>query len=193
VARTKEFDPDEALQKALELFWERGYDATSMADLVQHLGIARASIYATFGGKHDLYVKAFERYLQTRDPDVVEVLSQPGPALPAVRSLVEAYAEESLCDERRRGCMVVNAAVEVMPRDPQIARRVEASWDTVETALTSALTRARAQGEISGEKDPRALARFLLVMMQGLRVLGRAHPDPGRIRDATAQALAVLD
>jgi len=79
-------------------------------------------------------VKAFERYLQTRDPDVVEVLSQPGPALPAVRALVEAYAEESLCDERRRGCMVVNAAVEVMPRDPQIARRVEASWDTVETA-----------------------------------------------------------
>ncbi|WP_395110961.1 TetR/AcrR family transcriptional regulator [Actinomadura sp. SCN-SB] len=193
MARTKEFDPDEALQKALELFWERGYEATSMADLVQHLGIARASIYATFGGKHDLYVKAFERYLQTRDPDVVEVLSQPGPALPAVRALVEAYAEESLCDERRRGCMVVNAAVEVMPRDPQIARRVEASWDTVETALTSALTRARAQGEISSEKDPRALARFLLVVMQGLRVLGRAHPDPGRLRDATAQALAVLD
>jgi TetR/AcrR family transcriptional regulator, transcriptional repressor for nem operon len=193
VARTKEFDPDAALQKALELFWERGYEATSMADLVQHLGVARASIYATFGGKHDLYVKAFERYLQARDPNVVEALSQPGPALPAIRSLIESYAKESLCDEFRRGCMVVNAAVEVMPRDPQIARRVEASWDTLETALTSALTRARAQDEISGDKDPRALARFLLVMMQGMRVLGRAHPDPGRLRDATAQALAVLD
>ncbi|MFI6506334.1 TetR/AcrR family transcriptional regulator [Streptosporangium sp. NPDC050855] len=193
MARTKEFDPDAALQKALELFWERGYEATSMADLVEHLGIARASIYATFGGKHDLYVKAFERYLQTRDPRVVEVLSQPGPALPAVRALVEAYAEESLCDERRRGCMVVNAAVEVMSRDPQTARRVEASWDNLETALTSALTRARAQGEIPQDRDPRALARFLLVMMQGMRVLGRAHPDPARLRDATAQALAVLD
>lgn len=193
MARTKEFDPDAALQKALELFWERGYEATSMADLVERLGIARASIYATFGGKHDLYVKAFERYLQTRDPDVVEALSQPGPALPAVRSLVEAYAEESRCDQRRRGCMVVNAAVEVMPRDPQIARRVEASWDTLETALTSALTRARAQGEISADKDPRALARFLLVVMQGIRVLGRAHPDAGRLRDAAAQALAALD
>jgi TetR/AcrR family transcriptional repressor of nem operon len=193
VARTKEFDPDAVLQKALELFWERGYEATSMADLVQHLGIARASIYATFGGKHDLYVKAFERYLQTRDPAVVEALSQPGPALPAVRALVEAYAEESLRDEHRRGCMVVNAAVEVMPRDPQIARRVEASWDHLETALTSALIRARAQGEISSDKDPRALARFLLVMMQGMRVLGRATPDHGRLRDATAQALAALD
>ncbi|MFS2294526.1 MAG: TetR/AcrR family transcriptional regulator [Actinomadura sp.] len=193
MARTKEFDPDAALEKALELFWERGYEATSMADLVEHLGVARASIYATFGGKHDLYVKALERYLQTRDPDVVEVLSQPGPALPAVRALVESYAEESVRDPRRRGCMVVNAAVELMPRDPQIARRVEASWDTVETALTSALTRARAQGEISADKDPRALARFLLVMMQGMRVLGRAHPEPGRLRDAAAQALAALD
>lgn len=88
--------------------------------------------------------------------------------------------------------MVVNAAVELMQRDAAAARRVEASWDTLETALTSALTRARAQGEIGQEKDPRALARFLLVMLQGLRVLGRAHPDPGRVRDAAAQALSLL-
>lgn len=193
MARTKEFDPDAALQKALELFWERGYEATSMADLVGHLGIARASIYATFGGKRELYAKAFERYLQTRDPRLVDALSQPGPALPAVRAVVEAYAEESLSDERRRGCMVVNAAVEVMSRDPRTARRVEASWDGLETALTSALTRARAQGEISADRDPRALARFLLVLLQGMRVLGRGHPDPGRLRDAAAQALAALD
>jgi TetR/AcrR family transcriptional repressor of nem operon len=190
VARTKEFDPDAALQKALELFWERGYEATSMADLVAHLGIARASIYATFGGKHELYLKAFERYLQTRDPDVVELLSQPGPALPAVRALVTAYADESL--EDRRGCMVVNSAVELFARDAETARRVEASWDVLETALTSALTRARAQGELPADKDPRALARFLLVLLQGMRVLGRAHPDPGRLRDATEQALSLL-
>jgi len=192
VARTKEFDPDTVLQKALELFWERGYEATSMADLVVHLGIARASIYATFGGKHDLYVKALDRYVQGRDPGLVEALSQPGPALPAVRALVEAYARESLCDEHRRGCMVVNAAVEVMARDQQAARRVEASWDILETALASALMRAGAQGEIPAEKDPRALARFLLVVLQGMRVLGRAHPDPGRLRDAAAQALSIL-
>ncbi len=192
MARTKQFDPDVALQKALELFWERGYEATSMADLVEHLGIARASIYATFGGKHELYVRAFERYLEDRDPAIMEALSQPGPALPAVRALVEAYADESLRDEHRRGCMVVNAAVEVMARDPQTARRVEASWDALEAALTSALTRARAQGELPPGKDPRALARFLLVVLQGMRVLGRAHPDPGRLRDAAEQALAAL-
>jgi TetR/AcrR family transcriptional repressor of nem operon len=192
VARTKEFDPDAVLQKALELFWERGYEATSMADLVSHLGIARASIYATFGGKHELYVQALDRYVQSRDPGLVEMLSQPGPVLPAVRALVEAYAGESLCDARRRGCLVVNTAVELMGRDPQAARQVEGSWDTLETALTSALTRARAQGEIPASKDPRALARFLLVLLQGMRVLGRAHPDPGRLHDAAAQALAAL-
>lgn len=191
--RTKEFDPDAVLQRALELFWERGYEATSMADLVERLGIARASIYATFGGKHSLFIQALDRYAQARDPGLVEMLSQPGPVLPAVRALVEAYAAESVGDERRKGCMVVNAAVELMSRDPQTARRVEASWDAVETALTSALTRARAQGEIPADKDPRALARFLLVMLQGMRVLGHAHPHPGRLRDAAAQALAVLD
>ncbi|EHR53094.1 transcriptional regulator [Saccharomonospora marina XMU15] len=192
MARTKEFDPDTVLQRALELFWERGYEATSMADLVEHLGVARASIYATFGGKRELYLKALDRYLRAQDPGVVERLSQPGPVLPAVRALVESYVADSLSDERHRGCMVVNAAVELAPRDRQVARGVQTSWDTLETALVSALMRARSQGEISGEQDPRALARFLLVMLQGIRVLGRADPDPARLRDAAEQAMAVL-
>ncbi len=192
MARTKEFDPDTALQGALELFWRRGYEATSMADLVQHLGIGRASIYATFGSKHELYLKALDRYLQLRNPNPIELLSQPGPALPAVRALVQQYAEESACDEQRRGCLVVNAAVERLPGDSAVARRVESSWDTLEVALASALTRARAQGELADDCDPRALARFLLVVLQGLRVLGKGHPDPERLRDAAAQALTAL-
>ncbi len=193
MARTKEFDPDAVLQKAMELFWERGYEATSMADLVAHLGIARASIYATYGGKHELYLKAHARYTESHDPRVVAALSQPGPVLPAVRALVNAYAEDSIGDERRRGCLVVNSAVELAGRDPRAARRVAASWDTLETALTSALVRAGAQGELPAGKDPRALARFLLVLLQGIRVLGRTDPDPGRLRDAAAQGLSVLD
>ncbi|KAA9374415.1 TetR/AcrR family transcriptional regulator [Microbispora cellulosiformans] len=192
MARTKEFDPGAVLERALDLFWRRGYEATSMADLVEHLGIGRASIYATFGGKHDLYLKALERYVQTRDPSLVELLSQPGPALPAVRALVELYAEDAAADRDRRGCMVVNAAAELLPDDQPVARFVEASWTGLETALTSALIRARAQGEISAEADPRALARFLLVFLQGMRVMGKSHGDPARLRDAAAQALALL-
>jgi TetR/AcrR family transcriptional regulator, transcriptional repressor for nem operon len=192
MARTKEFDPDAALEAALELFWRRGYAATSMADLVEHLGIARASIYATFGGKHELYLKALDRYKQNADPAIVELLSQPGPALPAVRSVVHRYAEQCQADGRRRGCFIVNTAVELAPHDASAARRVEASWTTLETALTSALTRARAQGELPGDKDPAALARFLLTVLQGMRVIAKGEPDPARLRDAAELALTVL-
>ncbi|WP_055482705.1 TetR/AcrR family transcriptional regulator [Sphaerimonospora mesophila] len=192
MARSKEFDPDVVLGRALELFWQRGYEATSMADLVEHLGIGRASIYATFGSKHDLYLKALERYVRTRDPDPVESLSQPGPALPAVRALVELYVEDSIHDLNRRGCMIVNAAAELLPEDERVARFVEANWTGLETALTSALIRARAQGEISADADPRALARFVLVLLQGVRLMSKGHGDPGRLRDAGAQALRLL-
>ena len=192
MARTKEFDPEAALRAALELFWERGYAATSMADLVERTGVARASIYATFGGKRELYLKALDRYGELTDPGLLAGLSQPGPVLPAVRALVERYAREAAGDGGRRGCFVVNTAVELAPRDPLAARRVQANWDFLETALTSALMRAQAQGELAEGSDPRALGRFLLVLMQGLRVMGKAATEPDRLRDAAAQALAVL-
>ncbi|MEU7752628.1 TetR/AcrR family transcriptional regulator [Micromonospora sp. NPDC049101] len=193
MARTKEFDPDAALRAALDLFWERGYEATSMADLVEHLGVARASIYATFGNKHDLYLKALDRYGDLVDPILLRDLSQPGPALPAVRALVERYACEAGDDGGRRGCFIVNTAVEVAPHDRQAARRVTASWDYLETALTSALIRAQSQGELAPGKDPRALARLLLVLLQGIRVVGKVSAEPRRLRDAAAQALSLLD
>ncbi|MBA0053574.1 TetR family transcriptional regulator [Streptomyces sp. AJS327] len=194
MARTKEFDPDAALQSALELFWRRGYEATSMADLVSHLGVGRASIYATFGSKHELYLRAMDRYAETRDPLLIDELSQPGPVLPAVRELVRRFATEAGCPDRRRsGCFVTNTAAELAPHDPAAARRVELSWEHVETPLYSALVRAQAQGELPGERDPRALARMLLVLMQGLRVVGKVSDDPARVRDAAEQALALLD
>ncbi|WP_328302989.1 TetR/AcrR family transcriptional regulator [Streptomyces sp. NBC_00435] len=194
MARTKEFDPDAALQSALELFWRRGYEATTMADLVEHLGIGRASMYATFGNKRELYLKALDRYSEYRDPGLLRELSQPGPALPAVRAVVRRFAAEaSTGDLRRSGCFVTNTAAELGAHDPAAAGRVEASWNHIETLLQSALTRAQAQGELPADRDPRTLARMLLVLMQGLRVVGKASQDPGRVRDAAEQALALLD
>lgn len=193
MARTKEFDPDAALQSALELFWRRGYEATSMADLVEHLGIGRASIYATFGNKHELYLKAMDRYSEGHDPLLLAELSQPGPALPAVRALVRRFASEACSPEGRlSGCLITNTAAELAPHDPAAARRVELSWAHIETALHSALVRARAQGELPEERDPRALARMLLVLLQGVRIVGKASSDPARVRDAAEQALTLL-
>ncbi|RGD57857.1 TetR/AcrR family transcriptional regulator [Kitasatospora xanthocidica] len=192
MARTKEFDPDAALQAALELFWQRGYEATSMADLVERLGIARASLYATFGSKRELYLRALERYCEQSDSARLDDLSQPGPALPAVRALVRQYAtaEEG---ERRLGCFVTNTAVELAPHDPAASRRVEASFDRLETLLAAALARAAAQGELPAGRDPRALARMLVVLLQGIRVVGKTTDGAPLARDAAEQALALLD
>lgn len=189
VARTKEFDPGSVLDAALELFWLRGYEATSMAGLVEHLGIGRASIYATYGSKHELYLRALDRYMRDKDADVIRMLSQPGPVLPAVSAMLRQYASQ---DEPRRGCMVVNAACELLPGDQQVARQVETSWEMLETALASALTRAQAQGELGPEKDPRALACFLLVVLQGLRVTAKGPSHPARLDAAVGQALAIF-
>ncbi|PSK98943.1 TetR family transcriptional regulator [Murinocardiopsis flavida] len=191
MARSKEFDPDAALHRAMGLFWEKGYEATSMADLVEHLGIGRASIYATFGGKSELYLRAYDRYLEN-GTDIAGPLGRADPVLPAVRALVERFAHESAHDTARRGCFVVNTAVELAPHDARLARRVEANWDAIESALALALERARDRGELAADKDPRALARFLLTVMQGMRVIGKSSTDPARLHDTAAQALSVL-
>ncbi|MFE0175450.1 TetR/AcrR family transcriptional regulator [Streptomyces sp. NPDC059002] len=194
MARTKEFDPDAALQSALELFWRRGYEATSMADLVEELGIGRASIYATFGNKHDLYLKALERYGENQKPILLAELSAAGPALPAVRAVVRRFGTEASVGEARlTGCFITNTAAELAPHDEAAARTVEQSWERIETLLHSALVRAQAQGELPADRDPLTLARMLLVLMQGLRVVGKASKDPARVRDAAEQALALLD
>ncbi|MFE6891765.1 TetR/AcrR family transcriptional regulator [Streptomyces sp. NPDC057694] len=194
MARTKEFDPDVALQAAVELFHARGYEATSMADLVERLGIGRASLYATFGSKHELYLKAMDRYAESTGAVTVAELSGDSPPLAAVRALVRRFAAEAASGEQRLlGCLVTNTAAELGPHDDQAARRVERSWEEIETLLHSALVRARARGELPEDRDPRALARMLLVLLQGIRVTGKVSQDPARVRDAAEQALTLLD
>ncbi len=192
MSRTREFDPDVALRQAMELFWDRGYAATSMADLVEHLGVARAGIYSVFGSKRELYLKALQRYSNDKDPVLVGLLGRPGSALGNVRDLVEIYAAEVVGDERRRGCLMVNSAVELSARDAAVTALIGRSWEVLEAALTSALVRAKQDGELSPEKDPQALARLLVVVLQGLRVLGRAEPRPSLVRDAVDQVSAAL-
>lgn len=191
MARTREFDPDQVLERAMRLFWLKGYSATSISDLVEHLGIGRASLYATFGTKHELYLAALDRYIQQHDPDVLELLAMPGPVLPAIRALLEGYLAPPPADDPK-GCMVVNAAVECPPDDHAVRRRIDLSWGSLETALTSALLRARAQGEVAAGADAAQLARFLMVLMQGMRVTGSAEGGARRAGDAAILALRTL-
>ncbi|MGW5716839.1 TetR/AcrR family transcriptional regulator [Amycolatopsis sp. NPDC003865] len=192
MSRVKEFDVDEACDAALALFRRQGYEATSVSDLVTHLGVAKASLYATFGTKHDFYVTALKRYAERTDARVVAELSGPGSGVAAVRRLFDGYRAEILGDETRMGCFVVNAAIELLPHDPEVARLVERSWDTLEVALTMALERARSQGELPDGSDPAQVARFLLTVLQGLRVLGKGTDAASRLDAAISQAMRLI-
>lgn len=189
MVRSKEFDVDIAVQRAMELFWERGYEATGVADLVQHLGIARGSLYATFGSKDGLYQLALQRYCETEAGPVIDRLTEPGPVLPVLRAMLLRLAEAPAGDPRRRGCMVVNAAMERIPADSATAERVAAHLRKDEDVLAAALRRGRRSGEIPPGRDARALARFLVATIQGLRVVGKATADPATLRDVVAVAL----
>jgi TetR/AcrR family transcriptional repressor of nem operon len=192
MARPKEFDPDVALTRAMELFWCRGFEATSVQDLVTHLGISRASMYATFGGKRQLYLAALQRYRTALAGSLVARLDGAEPVLPAVRGVLRSLAEEALADTERCGCLAVNAAMEVAPRDPDVSSMVSGTMLEVEQALHRALERAQASGELSTQHDPRALARFLGSTINGLRVTGKATPDRDRLDDVIAVTLSAL-
>ncbi|MFC9440390.1 TetR/AcrR family transcriptional regulator [Nocardia sp. NPDC057030] len=190
MGRTKEFDPDVALRTAMQLFWRQGYAATSMQDLVEHLKLGRGSIYGAFGGKRELYLQAVERYVDDTRADLLAQLSGPGSALDAVRAMVRWYADSSLADQQRKGCLMTNTAVE-LPADEGARRLVSSSLETMETVLTSALLRARAEGELPADRDPVVLARFLVTLLQGVRVVGKT-PVRQRFLDGTVEQALVL-
>ena len=193
MSRQKEFNVEEALDRALDLFWSRGYEATSMRDLVEHVGVNPGSMYATFGGKRELYLKALERYRTLTNEPMVAELGESGPVKPKLRQVLVSLAEDALGDPERRGCMVVNTACEMVPRDDEVERRVARSFSNVEDAMRRAIERAQRRGEIDAAKDPQALARFLLTMIQGLRVVGKATPERARLEDSIDVALGTLD
>lgn len=192
MARTKEFDPDTALRSAMELFLRQGYEATSVSDLVETLGVSRASLYATFGPKDELYRKALDLYNRSQPIRFADTLSRPGPVLPLIQEVVEQFAAQAKLPDKSGACMIVNAAVERMAADDAVARQVESSWDHLETTLFMALCRAKAQGELPAAADPRAQARFVLVMLQGIRVLAGSAASTERIDDAARHTVTAL-
>ncbi|MFI9505296.1 TetR/AcrR family transcriptional regulator [Nocardia sp. NPDC052566] len=191
MGRTKEFDTDAALRTAMDLFWRQGYEATSMQDLVDHLGLGRGSIYGAFGSKRELYLRAFERYVDDARDGLLGQLSVPGSSMAAVRTLVRHYAEISLADAELKGCLVTNTAVE-LPADADAGRLVASGLETMETVLAGALLRARAQGELAADRDPVSLARFLVTLLQGIRVVGKTPVRQRFLDDTVDQALAFL-
>jgi TetR/AcrR family transcriptional regulator, transcriptional repressor for nem operon len=192
MARPKAFDRTEMLDKAMELFWYRGYEATSIHDLLEHLGINRQSLYDTFGDKHTLFLEALNRYKELGQTPMVEILEGPGSGKEAIarvfRQTVQSYAQ----DRPRCGCFVVNSTIELAPHNPEVAQCVVASFERTQQALSCALTRAKAQGELYTQHDLEGLARFLTTMLQGLHVAAKAGTDLVQLHEVARIALSIL-
>lgn len=193
MARPKEFDRDEALQKAMEVFWARGYKAASVGELVRHMGINRQSLYDTFGDKHALYLAALDRYREVEGVKMFALLESPGSVKKALRRLFAGVVEGSLCDQSRRGCFMGNAMSELASRCPETAARGCGQLAAAEGALYRALLRGKREGDIKGGRDLRAVARFLYSSLQGLQLMAKTTQDRKTLEDVVRVTLSVLD
>jgi TetR/AcrR family transcriptional repressor of nem operon len=193
MARHKEFDREETLHKAMEVFWSRGYEAASIQDLVKHMGINRQSLYDTFGDKHALYLLALDRYREVESRRMFELLEQPGSVKRRLRRLFEGVVEGSLCDRERRGCFMGNATSELAGRCKETAARTCSNMAATEEAFYRTLLRGKKEGKLKGVRDLRAVARFLSSSLQGLALMAKATQDRKTLEDVVKVTLSVLD
>ncbi|MGY5033556.1 TetR/AcrR family transcriptional regulator [Streptomyces sp. 900116325] len=191
MARTREFDIDQAVDRAMDLFWRRGYTETSLPDLLKELSVGSGSFYAAFGSKEQLYLRSLERYVSLQHSDLAKTLDETPEIRPAIRKVLTSLIEMDAADPTR-GCLVINTATQCADR-PSAAERVNAAIRQVDSLLAGALERAQARGEISSERDPRELARFLTTFIQGIRVVGQARMGRDFVEDALTAAMRVLD
>lgn len=188
------FDTQQAVARARDVFWSRGYAATSIQDLVDELGVQRGSIYAAFGDKHDLYLKAVALYAEQNRAHLGTIL-QADPVLPALRRLLLEPSGLTAAAERaheRRGCLVGNTTVELVPSDDEAGSLVAAAYHGFVEVAAAALARAQATGEVTTSATPEAQARLLLLLFQGSALVSRALPDRAGMADAIDAALDAL-
>jgi TetR/AcrR family transcriptional regulator, transcriptional repressor for nem operon len=193
MARYKEFNRDEALHKAMELFWARGYEAASIQALVKHMGINRQSLYDTFGDKHALYLQALERYREVESRKLFELLERSGSVKRALRQLFTGVIERSLGGRERRGCFMSNAMSELAGRCKETAARTGSNKAAIEEAFYRALLRGKKEGELKRVQQPRAVARFLFCSLQGVLLTAKAAPDRETLEDVVKITLSVVD
>lgn len=166
--RPRTFDPDLVLENAMQLFWGKGYEATSLQDLLEATGLSKSSLYESFGNKQSLFEAAFTRYFETRAKQMRERLEQADSPLGFVRECLLSVFEDVERDTPR-GCMLVNVANEFSTRDPAVQRLIELATRRFHELFERAFALAQARGEMSDTRSPSELARYLHCVMTGLR------------------------
>ena len=188
----KQFDVDAALGRAMEAFWSQGYEATSTQDLLDRMGINRGSLYDTFGSKRALFLKALKHYQATYQGPKVAAAAQGRTPRETIGALFDGLVAEALGDGGRCGCLLVNTALELAPHDADIAGIVAAGLRDIEAFFRETIETGQQVGEIPGSVDAAEVARALLGLMVGLRVLARGLPDKPVLEAIAARAKAML-
>jgi TetR/AcrR family transcriptional repressor of nem operon len=191
--RPREFNEETALEAAIDCFWHRGYEATSVRDLAASMGISGPSLYNTFGDKHALFVQALERYLDHSTRARIKRLEESLPPKQAVRRFIEEIIERSVSDRERRGCFLINSALEVAPHDRELGAIIAERLGEIEAFFRRSIKVAQAEGTVPRDRVPKDLARLLLGVLLGIRVLARSKPDRALLEGVARPALALLD
>ncbi|PZF73579.1 TetR/AcrR family transcriptional regulator [Taibaiella soli] len=191
MARSKDFDENEVLAKAIQLFWHKGYNGTSMQDLVDALGISRSSLYDTYTDKHTLFLKALERYQSIGNTNVLEIAAGKGSAKKIVQKLLEFAVSDMICDKQQKGCFMVNAEVEVAPHDKEVNKLVCRNDQQMEDIFFEVIQKGIDNGELKS-KDGRALARFVFNAVKGMQVTAKSTKDRAVFDDIIKLTVSVL-
>jgi TetR/AcrR family transcriptional repressor of nem operon len=191
--RVKLFDESEVLTKAMNLFWKQGYAATSVQDLVSHLGINRASLYDTFGDKEQLFKKSFELYRKNNIEGLKQFFDTQNNVREGFARLFENAIEEAINDEDRKGCFVVNTTTELVPNDDSIAVTLEDNKSDFENIFFEYLQKGKDVGQITTNKDLRSIAALFYTLYNGLRVVSKVRPNKKKLSETVEVALSLLD
>jgi TetR/AcrR family transcriptional regulator, transcriptional repressor for nem operon len=191
MARTKEFDQEEALDAAMHLFWERGYETTSVQELVDATGVQRQSLYDTFGSKHEMFLQSLMRYQASEGHQMGELMNKhPKGGLPLIQAIFQSCASRTISDDR--GCFVVNCAAQLGHSDELAAERVRIGRDGLQQVFEKCLEQAREARQLKSSSSDSALAQFLVNAFFGLRLMARTRPTKAMIDNVVAVTLAVL-
>jgi TetR/AcrR family transcriptional repressor of nem operon len=179
MARPRQFDPEEVLDRSMREFWERGYHVTSVDDLVEATGVRPGSLYNAFpGGKRSLFLEALNRYSKLVVPEKLGALESTSAGLGELRAYFDGLVEDLTTPEGRMGCLMVNSTMELAAEDSEVGEVVRKHMSRLERNAERALRNAKRRGEIPEQIDPRAKAAQLMATGMGLMVVGKT--DPGR-------------
>ena len=191
MARPREFDEATVLEAAMRCFWAQGYELTSVRDLAEQMGITGASLYNAFGDKRSLYRRALGYYLEQSVRERITRVERL-PPYAAIRAFFDEIIERSVTDKQRRGCMLVNSALEVAPYDAEFKKLVSKEMIFIEAFFRRRIIAGQQDGTISAIRPAAELAKMLLSVLLGIRVLARTRPQRVVLEGAADSVLELL-